>query len=130
NVAISQGFLIRHGRSKRPSAHRQTTNTSNFPTSTPSVTPRPSFPRAIGSQFTSLTRVARYALLLANRQRIVELFPPAHRGAFGLCSRQGLGERGGGTTAPERPYVPAPPTSHIENAPRGQPPAAGPRRTP
>src|SRR5262249_28416963 len=64
NVGISHGFLTRQGRSKRPSAQRQTTNSSNFPTSTPSVAPKPSFPRAICSQLTSLTHVARYAFLL------------------------------------------------------------------
>src|SRR5947209_6645155 len=32
----------------------------------------------------------------ANRQRIVELFPPAHRRAFGLGRRQRIVERGGG----------------------------------
>src|SRR6202042_1180999 len=64
NVGISQGFLTRQGRSNAPTAQRQITNRSNFPTSIPTVAPKPSFPWATCAQFTSLTRVARYALLL------------------------------------------------------------------
>ena len=62
-LGISIGLPARHGRSKRPSAQRQTAHRVSLPTSTPSVIPKPSLPLAISSHFTSLTRVARYALL-------------------------------------------------------------------
>jgi hypothetical protein len=52
-------------------------------------------------------------VLIANRQRIVELFPPAHRRAFGLRSRQRIVEMGGGINAPDRRYVPGPATSRV-----------------
>src|SRR5262249_22373858 len=54
----------RQGRSTRPSAQRQTGQSVCLPTSTPRVMSRPSFPPASRSQSSSLTRVARYALLI------------------------------------------------------------------
>src|SRR5262245_28487326 len=63
-AGISSGFFTRQGRSNRPSAQRQTGHRSCLPTSIPRVMSKPSCPRASRSQSTSLTRVARYALLI------------------------------------------------------------------
>src|SRR5207248_11076978 len=72
---------------------------------------------------------AAWLVLPANRQRIVELFPTAHRGDLRLLVRQGIVEIDGGTSTPPRGYAPLLFTDLAYNVPRGQPPAAAPRRT-
>src|SRR5262249_24074482 len=48
--------------------------------------------------------------ICANRQVIVELFPPGHRRALGLPDRPYIVEVGGGTDAPSLNYAPHPAT--------------------
>src|SRR5439155_5317087 len=67
--------------------------------------------------------------LVANRQRIVEFLPTAYRGALRLRKRHGLVEVAVGVGAPSRRSAPSLVPCPAYNVPRGQPPAAAPRRT-
>src|SRR5438067_2129817 len=73
---------------------------------------------------------ARVTSVYANRQRIVEFLPTAHRGGLRLRRRHDLVELTVGAGAPSRPLAPSLVPGLVYNVPRGQPPAAAPRRTP